>query len=120
MEDKFRDKYVKYKNKYLNLKKIEQKLNIQSGGSQNKKEIYLFKAEWCGHCQAFKSTWKDLESTLNKKYDFKVYDADKNKNEIKKWQIRGFPTIIAKSNNSATEYVGPRDYDSLANFFKSV
>lgn len=123
MEDKFHQKYLKYKDKYLKLKKLEDMLNSQTvtqQGGSNKKEIYLFKADWCGHCKAFKPVWEELESNFKTKYSFKVYDADKNEKEIKEWQIGGFPTVIAKEGTKAIEYVGPRDYESLKNFFESV
>ena len=123
MEDKFHQKYLKYKDKYLKLKQLEDRLNSQTvtqKGGSNKKEIYLFKADWCGHCKAFKPVWDQLETNFKNKYSFKVYDADKNEKEIKEWQIGGFPTVIAKEGAKATEYVGPRDYDSLKNFFESV
>lgn len=130
MENNFRLKYIKYKNKYIELKKLEKSMSQQKsismkGGSnidvdENKTEIYLFKAEWCGHCKAFKSTWKDLSKNLKSKYNFKVYDADEHKKEIKQWGIGGFPTIIAKKGNTATEYVGPRVYESLEEFFSSI
>ena len=119
MEQLFQKKYFKYKAKYLELKKLEQSLKLQKGGS-DRKEVYLFKADWCGHCKAFKPVWEELEKNYKNKYTFKVYDADKNKNEISQWQIGGFPTVIAKNGKNATEYVGPRDYDSLKTFFESI
>ena len=125
MDNSFRLKYIKYKNKYLKLKKLEQNnvhQNVVSmkGGSDDKTDIYLFKAEWCGHCNSFKTTWEDLSKNLKSKYNFKVYDADQNKKEIKQWQIGGFPTIIAKKGSKATEYVGPRVYEALEEFFESI
>jgi hypothetical protein len=97
-------KYEKYKLKYLTLKTQIEKINNQSGGSSNKKpELYLFKAEWCGHCKNFKDEWEKLkdDKKLNSKVEFITMDSDKNAKEIKEWKIEGFPTIILKKENNA-------------------
>ena len=113
----FHEKYLKYKSKYLNLKEIIYKnTNYNQIGGGNKKEIYLFKAEWCPHCIGFKPTWKKLEKEYNTKYNFITYDSEKDKESIKKWDIKGFPTIIKKIGNSMEEYVGPRDEESVKKF----
>ena len=86
----YRSKYLKYKSKYLKLKSqnlvlldknqkdfplnkmknltLKNKLTSvkQTGGA--KTEVYLFKADWCGHCQAFKPTW----NKLNENYGYTV------------------------------------------------
>jgi thiol-disulfide isomerase/thioredoxin len=87
----------------------------QAGGGE-KKEVYLFKAEWCPHCTGFKPTWKKLEKEFNNKYTFITYDSEKDKNSIKKWDIKGFPTIIKRIGNDMEEYVGPRDEESVKKF----
>lgn len=113
----FYPKYLKYKIKYFNLKKS---INIsQSGGAGEKPTIYLFKAEWCGHCKGFKLTWEKIKKDLSQQYEFVTVDADKDKPLIEKWKIQGFPTIIKKVGDNAQEYVGPRDEESVVNFIKS-
>jgi thiol-disulfide isomerase/thioredoxin len=106
----YHQKYLKYKNKYLMRK------NIQSGGG--KTDVYLFKAEWCGHCQNFKPTWEKIKESLKNKYNFITMDADEHKDEIKNWNIQGFPTIIKKTGSDAREYVGPRDIESVTKFIQ--
>jgi len=111
------NKYIKYKNKYNNLKK---KRNlIMTGGSQQT-EVYLFKADWCPHCQAFLPTWDALNKQYSSKYSFIKYDDKKNANIIKEWDIKGFPTIVIKKGNRAMEYMGPKDFNSVLEFIKSV
>jgi len=109
-------KYLKYKAKYFNLKNIS---TVQTGGAA-KTEIYLFKADWCGHCKAFKSVWEKLQQDLSSKYTFITVDADKDEQIIKKWKIQGFPTIIKKVGDKATEYVGQRDEESVKQFIEDV
>ena len=50
-------------------KQLEQQnnaLEVQKGGSADKKQLYLFKAEWCPHCVAFKPVWAALEKNTKK------------------------------------------------------
>ena len=115
----YNNKYLKYKAKYLKLKSLEQKqVKIMNGGGNSPtiNVIYLFKADWCGHCKAFKSVWESLQENLKDKINFVTYDNEKNSDEIKKFGVEGFPTIILKNNNKAIEYVGPRDEQSLIEF----
>ena len=89
-----------------------------SGGGAEKTEVYLFKADWCPHCVAFKSTWEKLQKDLKNKYEFITVDSDKDKKVIEKWAIKGFPTIIKKVGENAKEYVGPRDEASVKKFIE--
>jgi protein disulfide-isomerase len=123
-------KYLKYKNKYYQLKK---QLNIQSGGSNrnedfyfnhtkinnNNPTFYLFKASWCGHCKSFRENWNALSNKFKDKINFVLYDSDKNSKELKEWRVNQFPTLIFRKGNSATEYNGDRDINSIMNFINS-
>jgi protein disulfide-isomerase A6 len=111
-------KYEKYKIKYFALKN---KLNInnQNGGSSSSKPtLYLFKAEWCGHCKMFKDDWEKLQgnSELKKKVNFVTIDSDKNKKEIKQWDVQGFPTLILKTGDKAIEYGDNRTVENITEF----
>jgi thioredoxin-like negative regulator of GroEL len=92
--------------------------NNMMGGSINKNKLYLFKAEWCGHCKNFKSTWEKLQKEMNGHVDFVTYDADTHKKEINDFDIQGFPTLILKTNNKTIEFNGERDIDSLKEFIQ--
>ena len=116
-EQDFYLKYLKYKSKYFNLKNTMS--SNQSGGGDEKVEIYLFKADWCGHCKGFKPTWEKIKKELSGKYNFVTVDADKDKPLIEKWKIQGFPTIIKKVGDRAEEYVGPRDEASVVAFIEA-
>ena len=116
MSTEYHNKYLKYKNKYL---KLKNNFNMKGGGGDaDSKTLYLFKADWCGHCKAFKKTWEVLQSEV-KDIKFVTFDADENKDEMKKFKIGGFPTLILNSNNKAIEYVGSRDIESIKDFIKA-
>ena len=86
------------------------------GGGEEKKSLVLFKAEWCGHCKSFKSTWDELKDKMESKINFISYDSELNKKEIDKYKIEGFPTLILLSGDKAIEYVGARDKKTIEEF----
>lgn len=131
-------KYLKYKTKYLKVKN-----NLVGGSSptfyfgqdtvdNNNHEItiYLFKAEWCGHCKSFRETWNTICNTLtdpkgphkehSTKINFITYDSNTHKDEIKQWDIKGFPTIMIRRDKNAQEYTGDRDMNSFITFILSL
>ena len=124
--DDWQTKYLKYKNKYL----LEKSKKMIGGGDikgpddpgpneppQN--QLMLFKADWCGHCQDFKSTWEEIKKNSDMNISFQEFDADKNKNEMKKYEIAGFPTLLLKTKNNVIEYNGNRDIASIKDFINS-
>ena len=116
----YTEKYLKYKTKYLELKKkIDQEKQF---GGNNKPELILVKAEWCGHCKNFKDTWANLQKTpeLLKKVNFTTLDADVNSNEIKQLQVSGYPTILIKKGDQYTEYTESRKFENIKNYINNI
>jgi thiol-disulfide isomerase/thioredoxin len=111
----YNDKYLKYKNKYITLKNSMK--NEMRGG--NDKTLNLFKAEWCGHCQQFKGTWDKLKSDV-KGIKFVEYDADKNEDQMEKFGVDSFPTLLLTVGSRKIEYKGSRDIDSLKEFINQI
>jgi thiol-disulfide isomerase/thioredoxin len=112
-------KYLKYKGKYMKLKQLEAKLSgKQMTGGGDDKTLYLFKAEWCGHCKAFKPTWEKLQKLdeFRNKVKFISYDSDRDGEKMKEYNIEGFPTLIMVSGGKAIEFSGPRDEESIKSF----
>ena len=112
--DIWETKYLKYKTKYAELKKQQY---IMKGGSDTN-TLYLFKAEWCPHCVNFKETWDFLQKDMKGKVNFIAYDADKDKDIIKKYNVEGFPTLMLKTKDKVIEYVGERNIDGIKQFVK--
>jgi protein disulfide-isomerase A4 len=105
-------KYEIYKSKYLSLKN-------QKGGSINKPTLYLFKAEWCGHCKHFAPEWEKLKNNneIKNKINFVTMDSEINKNEINKnWKIEGFPTIILNKGDIKINYNSSRTEENIVQF----
>jgi thioredoxin 1 len=113
----YNKKYLKYKMKYLELKKKENMLQL-GGGDQNKPTVYLFKADWCPHCKSFAPVWDQIENELKGKANFVKYDADKNAKEVKNYGVDGFPTIIMTAGGKAVEFAGERSKENVLDFIK--
>jgi thiol-disulfide isomerase/thioredoxin len=71
--------------------------------NETKLRVLLIYAEWCGHCRSYRNAntfMKTYDEHIKpqSKYDgvvFEEIDSDKNKDKLDKYNIRGFPTIIA-------------------------
>lgn len=121
MTDEFYyNKYLKYKTKYLNLNSIIPNKQLGGHSQNNQTEIYLFKADWCGHCRNFISTWDALSNDLGDKYNFNTIDVDnkENKKILKKYEkyIQGYPTIIKKSGDTINLFNGERNANNVREF----
>ena len=111
----YQEKYLKYKAKYLALKN---NINLSQNGGGNKKTLTLIKAEWCGHCIAFKETWEKLPGHI-KYINFKVLDSDNNKSEIEKYNIKGYPSIFLEIGNKKIEFNGKRNIEEIKKFVEN-
>jgi thiol-disulfide isomerase/thioredoxin len=111
-------KYLKYKTKYLNLKKLAD-MKMQKGGQNPEHTISLYKAQWCGFCTQFEPVWNKLQqNNTNKKVKFETYEYtnDNHKSAFEQKQIQGFPTLLV--NNKA--YQGERTYEELQNYINNL
>ncbi len=114
----YEEKYLKYKNKYLALKKALETKNMIGGG--NKVEVILFKADWCGHCKRFKPVWEQLQKQFASKFTFTTYDADKNQDKLEEYKVDGFPTILFKDGGHVKPYEGSRDFEELSGLLDNL
>ena len=123
------NKYLKYKQKYLK-KKLElsgksyntkSTLKLRGGSYNTTPTLVLFKADWCGHCNAFKNDWHSLnnDSELKKTIKFIEYDSDLHNNEINKFNIKGYPTLLFNINNKYIEYEGNRNISDIKKFINN-
>ena len=89
------------------------------------KTVVICKADWCGHCKKAAPEFKKLLSaspiTLKdgSKAVVKILDADKDKSEISKYKVRGFPTILVVNGGQTTEYPGDRTASGVIDFLNS-
>ena len=89
--------------------------------------VTICKAEWCGHCKKAAPEFKKLvdASPITLKNGIKatvnMLDADQNKEEIKKYNVRGYPSIlIIKDGEQPMEYPGERTHQGVVDFLNSL
>tara|TARA_Y100000739_G_C20429951_1_gene382932 strand:+ start:143 stop:523 length:381 start_codon:yes stop_codon:yes gene_type:complete len=93
--------------------------------SENDTVVVNFYAPWCGHCKAFAPTYKEASSmNNNKNIIFSSINASERQAELKKYEIKGFPTVkvfkCIKNQNKVFEYDGPRDSRTLLDFCERI
>jgi thiol-disulfide isomerase/thioredoxin len=100
--------------------------DYEEGFAGSSKSVIVCKADWCGHCKQAAPEFSKLMAaspmTLKdgSKVTVKVLDADQNKDEIKQYNIKGYPTILIGDGANMTEYPGPRTYDGVVEFLNGM
>ena len=91
----------------------------------SQKSMVLFHADWCGHCKKFMPTWDALTNKWNDTQTdvkfMKVECGKPNENEahaelMKKYDIKGYPTIIVFESGGFKEYEGGRSSEEIESF----
>lgn len=92
------------------------------GGSD--KQLVLYYADWCGHCQTLKPKWDELAAKYNGTqvggYNVTIdkVNGDEFPEKTQELQIKGFPTIIMYKDGEKTVYTGDRSMESLEEFVR--
>ena len=76
--------------------------------NKKKNTLHYFSADWCGYCQEFLKTWKQLvkEHKLNKNITLRntIID-DENEHLLHMYNIQSFPTLLLiKTNGERIQY----------------
>lgn len=89
----------------------------------NNPSLVLVKADWCGHCQAFKPVWEQIGGKVPlDKMNIVTLDSDKDKSFISRIKnLSGFPTIyFVPKKGGAMMYNGPRDFVSVVDYVNNA
>ncbi|WBW73500.1 ER protein disulfide isomerase Pdi2 [Schizosaccharomyces osmophilus] len=88
--------------------------------SAKKGALIEFYASWCGHCKTLAPIYEELGQAFDENKDILIgkVDADTYGEVGKKYQIRGFPTLIwfPHDGSDPIQYSHARDLDSLTQF----
>lgn len=115
-------------NNKAKVEKFQDSSAAAGGPEPNSSKVILYYADWCGHCQEYKKSGvfekvaQDVKnSPIGSKVVFDQRDGDAHESEMSKYDIRGFPSIIAvdSNGNKIEEFTGDRfNEDELIAFAK--
>ncbi len=75
-----------------------------------------FYAPWCGHCKRLAPVWDELALKLDKKVNVAKVDCTKDTVTCKRFDLRGYPTLILLRGGRMYTYKGGRDAASLVSY----
>ena len=88
---------------------------VESGGAN----LFLFHADWCGHCQALKPEWERLKGLVSG-FALAVNELEHatltyiGKKELAPYcNVAGYPTLILFKGQGRSQYAGPRVAESI-------
>ena len=85
----------------------------------NKTKVYLFYADWCGHCKHYKPIFNEFKDKVSTDTNIVIIEVNADddmpdKNTLyKKYDIDGFPTTVIDKNNNMTKLVGNKSIEEL-------
>lgn len=62
--------------------------------SSGKLQIVDCTAEWCAPCKKLKPILEKLNSDMSDKVEVHVLDIEENSETVKKYQVKGIPTLL--------------------------
>mgnify|MGYP001185948532 FL=1 len=83
----------------------------------NPKELVYFHMNQCGHCKKFTPEWEKFVQGYNGNLKLRKVERSEAGDELNKYQIQGFPTILLLDGNGGKkEFDGPRTVNGLEQF----
>ena len=89
-----------------------------SPGSGGEATLVLVYAPWCGHSKKMLPDYEKVKSDYHGKeingttMNIVMYDSDVDKDKVKEYKVRGFPTLIYEKDGERKPF-NPRDYDGI-------
>ena len=86
--------------------------------SNSGKQLVLFYAPWCPHCQEMLPGWDKFSEANRSNVSAKKVNSELESGLVKEYDIQGFPTILLLDGSGKTiaKYEGERDPKSLSDF----
>ncbi len=102
------------------------RLKVSEGFQGAGPSVVICKADWCGHCKKAAPEFKKLEAASpiplsnGTHATVKILDADQDKADIKKYNVRGYPSILIVRGSDTIEYPGERTYEGVVDFLNQL
>jgi thiol-disulfide isomerase/thioredoxin len=96
--------------------------NMQEpNGLNNDDSLVLYYSDNCGACKMVKPIWFETKTQLGEELNMLEVNGDDNLEDLHKYNIVEYPTVVAFKNNTFKLYEGNTyDSKSLYNFFVNV
>ncbi|GBG31419.1 Protein disulfide-isomerase [Hondaea fermentalgiana] len=79
-----------------------------------------FYAPWCGHCKRMASAWQILGEELLGEINVAEVNAENNKALARRFEIKGFPTLLYFHQGTMYKFRGRRDVETMAEFARYI
>ncbi|KAH0472856.1 MAG: uncharacterized protein KVP18_001906 [Porospora cf. gigantea A] len=84
-------------------------------GSTTGPWFVMFYAPWCGHCRMMSTEWEKLAS-MAENFSVARVDATANMDLARRFEIRGFPTVMFINKGKLYKYAGRRTAEAMMSF----
>jgi len=103
-----------------NTRKNTRRKSRKTGKIETSKQFIFFSMEGCHYCDLFSPIWKKLLDTYGTSNEVKFikYERSSHPQEMKKYQIHSFPTLIKEYNGNKETYEGDRSLESIQKFLQ--
>lgn len=79
------------------------------------KQLILFSADWCDHCQALKAT---LEVVKQQGISIQEVNVDHDLKRAKAANVQNIPTVVlAENEQEVRRFVGSKSYNEVLQFY---
>lgn len=94
--------------------------NAEGFSSGDQFTIYAFIADWCPHCKSAKPAIEKLQGNSPNNVNVELVNEkdDSSKELMKKYNVRGFPTIILVTKDGVVEFEQRVTDENLNSFVK--
>lgn len=88
-----------------------------NGKTNNMKQLILFSAKWCEHCQALKTI---LEAVKQNGISVQEVDVDDDAQRAQRANIQSIPTVVLADNEQEVRrFVGNKSYNEVIQFYNA-
>lgn len=88
--------------------------------SGNTPIVALFKASWCGHCQAVQPKFENVCQRKGNKIILVIADVDSSNELFQAYGVDGFPTVVLFKNGNEVQRIVGADESKITQMFSSL